>query len=904
MHGFNQGRMVINDLIDSYHPDVFLLQEHWLTPANLCKFDIFKGYFSFGCSAMSECVSSGILRGRPFGGVITLIDNDLRAVTRTIHSSERYSIVKVNNYIIINIYLPCVGTDNRPLICQDIFNDIWSWREQYSDCECIIAGDFNVNLDLDDSIARQINSFCLGHDLIRCDIQCHQAPMATYVSDALNQESTIDYMFASSLNGRTTVDYGIIDPDINYSDHLPIFGIFTFSSLCPSDHFRVSLVDSPTQLRWDHADITSYYSYTYTHLVPILNDIDCLVNQLDYLCDPVISHIERICSNITGVLSNAANLFVPRRRKNFYKFWWNQELDLLKSESIDSNRLWKAAGKPRSGEIFNKRQLCKMRYRKQIRDSEALVLTSYTNELHEALLNKDCVSFWKSWNSKFDSVKKCVEVEGHVDPRIIADKLGIHFSQLYVANNKSRADELHAEYVQRRAQYSGFPLKIDTLFDADLVSHVIDDLHRGKASDLDGLSAEHLLNCHPVISCILAKLFRLLVQFSYVPTGFCRSYTVPIPKVKDCRTQSMLFDDFRGIAISSILSKVFEHCILIRFSHYLSSEDNQFGFKKGVGCSHAIYTVRNIVDKLVKGGSTVNLCSLDLSKAFDKTNHHALLIKLMDRYLPVNLLDILGYWLFNSWSCVKWFNYYSTMFQIRFGVRQGSVLSPSLFAVYLDDIVHGRRNGSTTSYIILYADDILIITSTLRDLQAIFTECEHYLSKVDMSINAKKSCCIRIGPRFAAFCCDIVTSTGAKIPWATTVKYLGIYLTSSRVFRCCLDEPKRSYYRSVNSILGKLCRIASEEVILHLVSSKCLPILLYGSETGFLSKTDIRSIDFAVTRFLMKLFNTTSMDIIATCIEMFNFHLPSALIEQRTRKFLLRYNSCENSLCRLFSGCT
>jgi hypothetical protein len=180
-----------------------------------------------------------------------------------------------------------------------------------------------------------------------------------------------------------------------------------------------------------------------------------------------------------------------------------------------------------------------MRYRKRIREREALVLTSYTNELHEALIHKDGVDFWKSWKSKFDSVNKCVEVEGHVDARNIADNFGSHFSKLYVANNKLRADELHTEYVQRRAQYNGFPIIIDTLFDADLVSHVVDDLHRGKAADLDGLSAEHLLNSHPIISCILAKLFRLIVQFSYVPTGFCRSYTVPIPKVKDCRTKSI-----------------------------------------------------------------------------------------------------------------------------------------------------------------------------------------------------------------------------------------------------------------------------------------------------------------------------------------------------------------------------
>jgi Reverse transcriptase (RNA-dependent DNA polymerase) len=85
----------------------------------------------------------------------------------------------------------------------------------------------------------------------------------------------------------------------------------------------------------------------------------------------------------------------------------------------------------------------------------------------------------------------------------------------------------------------------------------------------------------------------------------------------------MTYDDFRGIAISSVLSKVFEHCILDRFRNYLSTNDNQFGFKKNLSCSHAIFTINNIVGCFVWGGSTVNLCAIDLSEAFDRINHHA-----------------------------------------------------------------------------------------------------------------------------------------------------------------------------------------------------------------------------------------------------------------------------------------
>ena len=59
-------------------PDILLLQEHWLTPANMDKFDtFFPDFFSFGCSAMNKQVDSGMLRGRPFGGVVTLINNSL-----------------------------------------------------------------------------------------------------------------------------------------------------------------------------------------------------------------------------------------------------------------------------------------------------------------------------------------------------------------------------------------------------------------------------------------------------------------------------------------------------------------------------------------------------------------------------------------------------------------------------------------------------------------------------------------------------------------------------------------------------------------------------------------------------------------------------------------------------------
>ena len=118
------------------------------------------------------------------------------------------------------------------------------------------------------------------------------------------------------------------------------------------------------------------------------------------------------------------------------------------------------------------------------------------------------------------------------------------------------------------------------------------------------------------------------------------NYIVSLPKTTG-QSKKLNCNDFRGIAIAPVISKIFELCILKRFSAYFVSNDNQFGFEKGLGCNHAIYSIRKIVEKMLSGGSTANLCSIDLSKAFDKVNQNALFIKLMQRLLPVKLLQLI-----------------------------------------------------------------------------------------------------------------------------------------------------------------------------------------------------------------------------------------------------------------------
>jgi len=105
------------------------------------------------------------------------------------------------------------------------------------------------------------------------------------------------------------------------------------------------------------------------------------------------------------------------------------------------------------------------------------------------------------------------------------------------------------------------------------------------------------------------------------------------------------------------------------------------------------------------------------------------------------------------------------------------------------------------------------------------------------------------------------------------------------VFKCDLDHAKRSFYRAVNAIFGRIGRIASEEVIIQLIKSKCIPVLIYGLEVCPLTKSDLKSLDFPVNRFCMKLFKTSNIQMVNDCQVYFGFDLPSVIIDRQSKKF-------------------
>jgi len=144
-----------------------------------------------------------------------------------------------------------------------------------------------------------------------------------------------------------------------------------------------------------------------------------------------------------------------------------------------------------------------------------------------------------------------------------------------------------------------------------------------------------------------------MLRVGCVPNDLAKGITVPIPKDRT-KIINLSFDDFRGITINPIVSKIFECCILSHIEYYLKTDQRQFGFKKETGCSQAIHVVRGVVNHFVNDGSTVTLGCLDLAKAFDKCNHYGLFLKLMNANMPVNLIHLFCNWFRKASIQVRW----------------------------------------------------------------------------------------------------------------------------------------------------------------------------------------------------------------------------------------------------------
>ena len=369
--------------------------------------------------------------------------------------------------------------------------------------------------------------------------------------------------------------------------------------------------------------------------------------------------------------------------------------------------------------------------------------------------------------------------------------------------------------------------------DIEIIEKCVRLLKPSKAAGHDGLVSEHIFNSHPSIFVYLKLLFTMMLTHSYVPNAFGLGIVIPIVKNKHGDVSSI--DNYRPITLSPVISKLFESLLLELYQPFLKTDNLQFGFKKDVGCSNAIFAVRQVIEYFNERGSNVYVAALDASKAFDRVNFYKLFSSLIHCGLPVHIIDSIVNWYSKLSIVVRWCGQLSAALSVLSGVRQGGILSPILFNLYVNTVITNLRKSGLgchfrNSYIgcIMYADDLILLSASVVELQSMLDSCGDVGNGLGIKFNASKSMCMVVGPNKMEVPSNM-NINGSTINWVDRIKYLGVTIISAKVFSLDFSETRRKFYMSVNGILSK-CKHVSDIVKLELMEKHCLPILTYSIE--------------------------------------------------------------------------
>ncbi len=273
----------------------------------------------------------------------------------------------------------------------------------------------------------------------------------------------------------------------------------------------------------------------------------------------------------------------------------------------------------------------------------------------------------------------------------------------------------------------------------DLVD-VIKCIDKGKSDGNLGLFSDHILQGSDRLYEYLSLLYNAMVIHGCSPSDMLVGTMIPIPKNRRLNISSS--DNFRGICLQSVLCKILDLIILSKERKQMLTSDLQFGFKGGLSASMATAVVTETVDYYIAKGGSVYALALDATKAFDRVEYTKLFECLLDRGVnPLYTRLLCNMYL--EQKIRVWFNQtYSEYFSVSNGVKQGGVLSPTLFSIYVDgmltslkDTGHGCHVGSNFIGCVSYADDLILLAPTKYSLKGMIHVCEDYAKQFSIVFN-------------------------------------------------------------------------------------------------------------------------------------------------------------------------
>jgi len=204
MHGYAQGELMARHICDNQNIDVLFIQE------------------SFSISAMEHAVSSGIIIGRPFGGVATLINNKYKDFIIDHNCSKRFNIISLGDIALINVYLPSITNNDSLLLFNTILSDISTDIEKLSFKQIVFGGDMNCGPTRSNKSWNILLSYLSKFGLHSVE---HKPNAYTFSQEKVGSYKFIDHFFTdcnvASILKVNSID--MIDHHTNFSDHLPVF---------------------------------------------------------------------------------------------------------------------------------------------------------------------------------------------------------------------------------------------------------------------------------------------------------------------------------------------------------------------------------------------------------------------------------------------------------------------------------------------------------------------------------------------------------------------------------------------------------------------------------------------------------------------------------------------------------
>ena len=326
---------------------------------------------------------------------------------------------------------------------------------------------------------------------------------------------------------------------------------------------------------------------------------------------------------------------------------------------------------------------------------------------------------------------------------------------------------------------------IDTGLDDDIsvleVRKALARAKNGKAVGYDSIPTEVIRNDEAIF--FLHKLFNVCFYSGCIPDVWNRGIINPIPKSSTADQRDPL--NYRGITMASSIYKLYCGILNCRLSKWAETNsklvDPQNGFRKGRSCGDHLSTLSEIVNTRKQKGLSTFVSFVDFSKAFDRVDRNLLWLKLERMGVNGKFMCALKSIYRNVQCCVRINGVMSQWFPVKTGLKQGCLLSPLLFSMYINDLAEeinemniGIKIDDEWIAILMFAGDIALLAENEADLQKLLDKLNSWCNKWKMVINHKKTQVIHFRPPSVAKTQTNFTCGNANIETVEKYRYLGL----------------------------------------------------------------------------------------------------------------------------------